>query len=259
MKKHLALLALAALPWLALAQSPLDGKWKVDLKSITGADKPTKYAIRDGMYECETCTPAVKVKADGTDQRVEGNPFMDVMTVKVADERTLEVATRKDGKVVSRGKVTISPDGQTMTRDFTYTEPTGLVNKSVMKMTRVGAAPKGTTHGVSGSWKFAATESMTDDTVMFRVANGVVSMNATDGSRYEAKLDGSKAPVKGSTGIDAVSVVMKDKNTLEEMNWRGGTMWLINTMTVSADGRTARVHWENKLNGAKGSYTMTRQ
>jgi hypothetical protein len=259
MRKQFLLVAAALLPCIALAQSAIDGKWKTDIKSIVGSDKPSKYSVKDGMYECESCVPQIKVKADGTDQLLEGNPYYDVYAVKLADDHTLELVARKSGRTVSVGKIKISDDGKSMTREFTINEPGGLTNKYTSKMTRVAPAPKGTTHGVSGAWKLAAVEKMTYDTVIYKTANGMVSMNATDGSRYEAKLDGTKAAVKGSSGTDAVSVVMKDKNTLEELNFLKGKVTAVSTMVVSADGKTARVNWENRLNNAKGSFTMIRQ
>lgn len=259
MRKYLWVMAAALLPCFALAQSAIDGKWKTDIKSISGSDKPSKYSVKDGMYECESCVPQIKVKADGTDQLLEGNPYFDVFAVKLADEHTAELVGRKAGRTVFLGKIKVSDDGKTMTREITTNEPGGLTNKSTSKMARVAPAPKGTTHGVSGSWKLAAVEKLTDDTVIFKTSGGVIAMNATDGSRYEAKLDGTKAPVKGSSGTDTVSVVMRDKNTFEEMSWLGGKLTLITTIAVSPDGKAAKVNWENKLNGAKGSYMMIRQ
>jgi hypothetical protein len=114
-------------------------------------------------------------------------------------------------------------------------------------------------HPMSGSWKLASVDKMTDNGVYYKTANGVLSMNATDGSSYVAKLDGAKAPFKDSRGSDAVTVRMKDKNTLEETDWRGDRAWYVMTMAVGADGKTAHVTWENKLNNTHGSYSMNRQ
>jgi hypothetical protein len=259
MKQLTLILAVALAPCIALAQSAIDGKWKTDVKSISGSDKPSKYFVKDGMYECESCVPQIKVKADGADQLVEGNPYFDVYAVKLTDDRTMELVARKAGRTISVGKISVSADGKTMSREFTINEPGGLTNKYASKMTRVAPAPKGTTHGVSGSWKLTSVDKLTDDTVIFRTAGGAITMNATDGSRYEAKLDGTKAPFKGSSSADTVSVVMRDKNTFEEINWLAGKLVSINTMVVAPDGKSLRVNWESKLNGAKGSFTMTKQ
>ena len=70
MKKPLFPLKLAVLwmPMLAAAQSAFDGTWKVDMNKVDFPKKPDVFLLQDGMYECKTCTPPYKVKADGTDQ-----------------------------------------------------------------------------------------------------------------------------------------------------------------------------------------------
>lgn len=257
MKKFLAIV-IAILPIAAFAQSAVDGTWRTDLKSISGTDKPSKYLVKDGTYQCESCSPAIKVPADGNDQPVPGNPYLDSMAVKVVDDHTIEMTTVKGGKVSGHLKVTLSADGNTMTRDATSNDAKGFTNTSKSTMSRVGAPVKGA-HPMSGSWKLASVEKMTDNGVYFKTTGGILSMHATDGSSYDAKLDGTRAPFKDSRGSDAVSVRMKDKNTLEETSWRGDKAWFVLTMTVAPDGKTAHVTWENKTNNTHGGYKMARQ
>jgi len=260
MKKFLGivLMAAAALPLIASAQSAIDGTWRADLKSISGSDKPSKYLVKDGVYQCETCTPAIKVPADGNEQPLQGNPFFDALAVKIVDDHTIELTSTRHGKVATQSKITIAPDGNSMTRQFTSNDAKGFTNTSTTKMTRVGPAPKGA-HAISGSWKLTAVDKMTDNGVVFKTANGTVTMYATDGSSYEAKLDGSKAAFKDSPGNTSVSVRMKDKDTFEETDWRGDKAWFVTTITVAADRKTANVTWENKLNSSHGSYKLNRQ
>ena len=99
MKKFFAAMLVAALPLAAFAQSAVDGTWRTDLKSITGSDKPSKYVLKDGTYICESCAPQVKVTADGSEQQVPGNPYLDSLAVKVAGERDVEMTMLKGGKV----------------------------------------------------------------------------------------------------------------------------------------------------------------
>jgi len=261
MKKLAASIVFAAamLPLAAFAQSAVDGTWRTDLKSISGADKPSKYLIKDGAYTCESCAPQIsKVPADGHDQPVSGNPYLEGLAVKVADDRNIEMTATKGGKVTFHAKISLSADGNTMTRESTSNDAKGFVNTSTTKMTRVGAPVKGA-HAMSGTWKLASVDKMTDNGVYYKTSGGTLSMNATDGSSYVAKLDGTKAAFSGNRGTDGVTVRMKDKNTLEETSWRGDKAWYVTTMTVAADGKTAHVTWENKLNNTRGSYTAVKQ
>ena len=56
------------LPVLAMAQSAFDGTWKVDLSKVQMPKKPDVLVLKDGVYQCKTCVPAMTVKADGNDQ-----------------------------------------------------------------------------------------------------------------------------------------------------------------------------------------------
>ncbi len=86
------------MPATARAQSPFDGTWKVDLKTAKFPEKPDVYLLQDGMYHCKTCVPSVDVKADGQDHEVSGHPYYDMVSIKVADDRTIEETDKKNGK-----------------------------------------------------------------------------------------------------------------------------------------------------------------
>src|SRR5205809_6820560 len=95
MKKCLWMFAAAALPWFAHAQTHIDGVWKTDARSFTAPSKPSTYILKDGQYTCVSCVPKVKIKADGSDQPLAENPYMDAMAVKVLDDSAVEITTRK--------------------------------------------------------------------------------------------------------------------------------------------------------------------
>lgn len=63
MKKLLGLLLLL-IPAVVLAQSGIDGTWRIDLSKTQLDSKPRVYELKDGMYSC-SCDPNVKIKADG--------------------------------------------------------------------------------------------------------------------------------------------------------------------------------------------------
>jgi hypothetical protein len=71
MKKLLFVLLLV--PVLGWAQSPFDGTWKIDLAKAQFPKKPNEYLLKDGMYECKSCKPEIKIKADGQFQPLSAN------------------------------------------------------------------------------------------------------------------------------------------------------------------------------------------
>ncbi len=120
MKKLLFLLVM--IPVLAWSQSPFDGTWKVDLSKAKLPKKPDEYLLKNGMYECKTCKPEIKVKADGQLQKVSGNPYMDMLMVKVVDDKHVETVSTKDGKDVGKDSMSVSDDGNTLTMPGRTTE-----------------------------------------------------------------------------------------------------------------------------------------
>ena len=116
MKKLLwfVLLLSSLTPGLAMAQSVFDGTWKVDLKTAQFPTKPDVYLLQDGMYHCNTCVPAIGIRADGQDQKVTGHPYFDTVSIKLVDDRTIEEIDKKNGKTVTTSKSWVSPDGKTI-------------------------------------------------------------------------------------------------------------------------------------------------
>src|SRR3984957_11998582 len=89
-------LMLLVTPVLMLAQSAFDGTWKIDMNKAEFPKKPDVYLLQNGMYECNTCAPPVKVKADGQDQPVTGHPYYDTAAVTVISDHEIEETDKKD-------------------------------------------------------------------------------------------------------------------------------------------------------------------
>jgi hypothetical protein len=64
-------------------------------------------------------------KFDGKDYKLTGDPMADMRSYKRIDDRTTELANKKDGKVTLTGKIVISPDGKTRTITVSGTDPKG--------------------------------------------------------------------------------------------------------------------------------------
>src|SRR6185369_17900862 len=122
----------------------------------------------------------------------------------------------------------------------------------------VGPPPK-KGHVVSGAWRFATLVRMSDETLTFKRASGTLSMNASDGSSYDAPMDGTRAPVRNSPGTNSVSVTQRNANTFVEISYTDDVPIWVNTIVVSPDNETLKVTWEDKLRGTKGSFRMIRQ
>src|SRR5581483_223779 len=106
MKKLLVMMLFV--PLFAWCQSAFDGTWRMDMSKAQLPKKPDKYLLQNAMYKCESCVPPYEVKADGQDHKVTGHPYFDTSNVHVIDDKTVEFTQKKNGKVTSTEKDTVS-------------------------------------------------------------------------------------------------------------------------------------------------------
>ena len=228
------------LPAVAAAQSAFDGTWKIDMKTAKYSSKPDTVLLKDGVYECSTCVPPIKVKADGTDQKVSGSPYFDATAIKIINDHSIQEIFKKNGKVVSTQTTVVSADGKTATAEFSDSSNTNaapVTGKGTM--TRVAPGPAGS-HAVSGQWKMEKADAVSDNALLFtlKVEGDTVHMTSPTGQSYVAKIDGPDAPYKGDPGVNTVSVKRIDKNTIEETDKLDGKALYTGRYTISADGKS---------------------
>ena len=252
----LCVVALSATLWATTplsAQSPFDGTWKLNLSTAKFSPKPIVFYVAQGWYHCDSCTPAVTVKADGTDQPVTDQAY-DTLSVKEASDDTLALTTKKGGKVMNEQTRTVSKDGKTLTVKMNVHQPDNdQVNNIEVTAKLVGPKPSGV-HAVSGNWQTIKETEGTPETMTIKVNGDEMEVSEPTGLSYTAKLDGTSAPVKGSFGFDSVSVKKIDANTLETTESRGGqtvfvSKWSVKGKTLTSEGtakpseRTSTVTW----------------
>lgn len=264
MRKLLLPIALASvlLPMIAAGQSVFDGTWKLDIDKFSYPEKPDVVVLEKGMYSCKTCAPAYTVKADGTDQPVSGHPYFDTVAIKVVNDKQIDETDKKGGKVVATSTTIVSPDGNTISYEWSDSSNTNggppVTGKGLS--TRVAKGPAGS-HAISGSWRQTKAENLSDNAITwsYKVDGDQITMTTPTGQSYTAKLDGTDAPMKGDPGTTSVSVKMLGKNKLEEFDKRDGKVIAHLTMTVAEDGKTASGTYEDKLTGKTNQYGATKQ
>jgi hypothetical protein len=263
MKKAIWLLPLAALltPAVSMAQSVFDGTWKVDMSTAKFPEKPDVYLLQNGVYKCKTCVPPLDVKADGQDQRVSGHPYYDTVNIKVVDDRTIEETDKKNGKTVATSTARVSEDGNTLMFEFSDSSATsGATVTGKGQATRVAKGPEGS-HAISGSWKMAKVEDLSENatTFTYKVNSDSLTMTSPTGQGYTAKLDGTEAPYQGDPGTTSVSVKKVGASSLEETDKRNGKVISVARMTVSVDGKTMKIVADDKLRGTRSEATATKE
>jgi hypothetical protein len=258
MKKLLLVLVLLASATL-FAQTPFDGTWLMKLDTAKLPTKPDKYTLTNNKYECLTCVPKVEAKADGTDQKVTGHPYYDTVAVHIVDASSVEIIEKKDGKVMSTDKRSVSSDGKTLTDTFTDTTGTQPVTGEATS-TRVSAGPAGS-HAISGSWRAEKLNSMSDNglTVKYQGTADGLKMSDLNGNSYDAKFDGKDYPINGDPGHTMVTLKRIGNDTIEETDKRDGKIVGVYRMTISADGKTIHAEYNDKQHGTTTSFTLEKQ
>ena len=263
MKKSFQIALTVALlaPVIASAQSALDGTWKIDLAKAQLSDKPDIYLLVSGTYQCKTCVPAIRVKADGEVHPVTGHPYYDGVSVKIANDRNVEINRSKNGKTVMTDKMTVAPDGATAIDEFFDSSATsGAPVTGRSELSRVAAGPDGS-HAISGSWRTTKISNISDNGVTFtyKTQNDVLTMSTPTGQSFSAKLDGTDAPYLGDPGTSRVSVKRLGKRTFEETDKRDGKVISVVHTVVAADGRTLAIVVHDTLHGTTSKFVGVKQ
>jgi hypothetical protein len=261
MKRIAAALLLSALAAPAFAQSGFDGTWKADLSTLQMPQKPDVFAVKGGVYTCDSCVPRVEVPADKADHAVTGHPYYDQIAVRVVDDRTIRVAQRLKGKLMFLAENKVSPDGKTLAFAFRDTSsPVGKVVTGRGTEHRVGAGPAGA-HAVSGSWRADKIEGVSDAglLVTFKTAGDTIHMSAPTGQSYDARFGGPPVPIQGDNAHTMAAVRKLSATSIEETDTRAGKVVAVMTMTLAPGGRSMNVVWDDRVQGTVQSYKAAKQ
>jgi hypothetical protein len=122
------------------------GTWKLDESKSTlgdGAGKTTlvMWEKVDGQDKCTvegTDADGNKLhtvwtgKLDGKDYPVTGDPTSDTRSFKLSGDNTIDMVSKKDGKVVGKGIIVVAEDGKTRTVTSTMTNAKGVKVRSTL-------------------------------------------------------------------------------------------------------------------------------
>jgi hypothetical protein len=236
-------------PSLLFAQSRFDGTWEMKMDTLRFSGTAEKYLLDKDMYHCLSCVPKVDVKTDGTDQKVAGYANYDTLAVRILDSHSVKFTMKKEGKPTFVCTEMVSPDGQTMTEEFTNTMEAETVTGKA-GFTRVSKGPTGS-HALSGEWRMETIRNATRAGTLTTYQATAGGMKFSDGSQsYEAKFDDTDSPV---------SLKLIDDYTIEETSKQDGKVVGFKRMTVSKDGKSMKVESEDKRRGTTMTYTEEKQ
>ena len=251
--------AFLLLPGAAFAVgSPFDGtwKWRPDSTHVTG--KADQFQVLDGMYTCSSCAPVVKVKADGSDQKVEGHDYYDTVSVTVVSPSSLHIVEKKDGKLASTVNYDVSTDGNTLTVKFQDYSGSQVATGTFTETRRTRAPPG--SHRASGSWQPGELQAMNEAqrTFAYQMTNDQFSMHWNCQS-YNAKFDGKEYPVQNDPGNTMVKVKKLNDHTVEEIDSRQGKVTDEIHLAAAGDGKSIEVTDNDVIHHQITTFTLDKQ
>ena len=254
------MLSVALVPGFAFADSPFDGTWKEDTSTAKMTQEPDVLLLKDGMFTCKTCVPPYTIKADGSDQPVSGNPYLDTVSANASDEHDVVITDKKNGKTTETLTFKLAPDNKSFSVDFTGTSENGASYSGTGGAKRVEAGPGGS-QPISGSWMRTQLKNASDSlvTVTYKTDGDMLTMTDPTGDTYTAKMDGTEAPMKGNPGVTTVTLKKIGARTIMETDMRDGKVADISRSTVSSDGKSMTVVDSNKLTHRTVTYTSNKQ
>jgi hypothetical protein len=255
---RIAIAALTLVPGAVLASSAFDGTWKLRADSAKTTGRADQFQVLEGMYTCSSCVPEVKVKADGSDQKVEGHDYYNTVAVVVVSPSTLHLIQKKDGKRTLSVSYEVSSDGKTLTAKFEdYTG--SQVSTGTLTETRRAVGPPGS-HRVSGSWQPEQLHEANEAarTYAYEMTNDQFSMH-WNGLSYNAKFDDNKYPVHNDPGKTMVKVKKLNDSTVEETDYREGKVTDEIRLAAAKDDKTIDVTDNDVIHHQITTYTLDKQ
>ncbi len=95
----------------------ISGSWKREkIESASDNGLTFTYAMTgDGVNFKQSDGESYSAKFDGKDYPYNGDPTVSTVALKKIDSHTFEEIDKKDGKVVGTARISLSPDGKSLT------------------------------------------------------------------------------------------------------------------------------------------------
>lgn len=250
------LLALCLSSTNARSQSPFDGTWVIDTgkNENLASEKPRVLSVADGVFR----EGDRRIKADGSDQRVPANGYWDTVSVRIVDDRTVEIISKQAGKATYTETDTVSADGNTLAKVMKDTTEAEAVTFE-SDFSRIAPAPVGA-HAVSGSWQvFKQSRSENSTIIKYKCTSQGFSAETPLGEKLHARFDGKLYEMQDDPGHTMVSVKLINPRTVEQTNVRGGKIVFVVTLVVMPDGKSIHATSKSKEDGSVKAWTLHKQ
>lgn len=243
----------------AASQDGLTGTWRADTSSAQIPKRPSIYALADGIFTCSSCTPAIRVRADGSFHPVAEDPYVDQWAIYPVDKTGVVMVAMKNGRIIENTVMRV--EGDTL-RDISIDSGTSGVEATASEVVSMRTRPSAPgAHPLSGSWQLTSYGQISDAalTMTIAVQGKTVRMSSPTGFGYTGTLGGPAVVVEGD-GAGATAALRRiDPATIEVTISQGGKTMAVRTYSAQPGGTTMKVIELDKLTGTTFSYLANRQ
>ena len=235
------------------SQSPFDGTWIIDTsknENLT-AEKPKVFLVVDGTFR----SGATVLKADGKDQNVPATGYWDTVRVRIMDNHSVELTSKKAGRPMFTEMDTVSSDGDTLTQVVKdTTEAEAVTFENLYK--RIAPTPPGA-HVLSGTWQvFKQSRSENSTIITYKCTWQGFSAATPLGERLDAKFDGKFYLMQDDPAHTMVSVRLINPYTIEQTNKRDGKIVFVVRLEVTPDGKTIHASSKSEEDGSVKTWDL---
>jgi len=236
----IALLSVVLFPTTSRSQSLFDGTWIV-VNSKIEVEKPIVFMVANGVYRSADRV----LKADGKDYEVPVTGYWDTVSVRIVDDHTVEVTSKKAGKPMFMETDSVSEDASTLTQVVQdMTESTTVTFENLYK--RVAPAPPGA-HVLSGTWQAFKHSAKPQVSITYKCTPDGFSAVTSLGEGFDAKFDGKFYLMADDPARTMVAVKRINANAIEMTNQRDGKIVFVVRLEVTPDGKA--IHASSKSTG----------
>jgi hypothetical protein len=174
----------------------------------------------------------------------DGKPYpvgdgKDTIVWKRADKSHFERTSFEAGKLILTRRLSISPDGKTLTEE----NETTMTNGRQQIITTTYQRPGGEAQGLAGTWKTISVHDSVPSEATFEAAGpNRIKMTTSSGGTLTAALDNKPVPFTGPGMITGTMAAWRqvDANTLKIVSSRDGVPMNEITIVISPDGKTMK-------------------
>jgi len=235
---QLLLVACLATGTLRAANDPFVGDWKLNPSRSKLTDQMKVQSIAANKYAFDFGDGSAEMIAvDGTDQP--GN-FGTTLSVSIEGPDSWKVVRKKEGRILLTATWKLSKDGNTLTDDFTATQPNG----SPFNLKYVYKRMAGTS-GFAGTWE--STTETVNSVFVLQVrpyeGDGLSFIDPSQEETTNVKIDGKDYMKVGPNVApgSASSVRRVNQNTLEMTDKINGKIMDTQQIELSSDLKTLTI------------------